>query len=203
MHKEKSDFDEIKGPTLVLAGINFVVYLFTSIIGGSFLSIGNLPLYFLGFSINTFLFNGFFWTPVTSIFTHSGIAHIGGNLLGLFIYGFKLEEEGYNSKQIYFAYFVTGILAGVISAFFPFYSFNTFFVGASGSVFGILGVNYGILKRINHPDAKKVMYFAIILFFMSFGPQTNIFAHLLGLIFGAIIGKSEFFANMNTDKSLV
>lgn len=195
------NYEEIKGPTLVLVGINVIMFIITSIMGGTIADIGEEPLFLFGFSIYSFL-GGKFWTPLTSIFTHAGLAHIGSNMIGLFIYGFKLEEEGYNDKQIYFAYLFTGIFSGILSALISPYSYFTYSVGASGAVFGILGVNYGILKRINHPEGKRVLLFAIIIFILSIRENVNLFAHLYGLILGIFLGKSEFFSKLKTFDSL-
>ncbi|MHA2501457.1 MAG: rhomboid family intramembrane serine protease [Candidatus Kariarchaeaceae archaeon] len=77
--------------------------------------IGDPALVLFGFSYYS-LSLGLLWTPITSMFTHSGIAHLGGNMIFLFIYGFKLEERGYSGQGIYIAYIVTGLLASLLSA---------------------------------------------------------------------------------------
>jgi len=188
---EEKDID-IAGSTLNLAGLNFFIYILTSIWGGSILTRGE-PLIYLGLSGIGLSF-GFFWTPFTSIFVHGHLAHLGGNLIYLFIFGYRLEENGFKGKPIYFAYIVTGVLAGVLSL--PIFPSNSISVGASGAVFGLLGVNYGFLRYHKDPNKNKVLFVSLFLFIFASGPNTNVFAHLFGLIAGMILGNSEYFNEM-------
>ena len=111
------------------------------------------------------------------------------------IFGSKLEERGFSDKGIYFAYVITGVLAGLLSMFL--FSSNTISVGASGAVFGILGVNVGVERKLNDPNYKRILAVSIIFLIFSGGsPGTNVFAHLYGLIFGIILGNSEYFHTM-------
>ena len=148
-----------------------------------------------GLSLDS-LARGWYWTPFTSIITHGSIAHIGFNLIYLFVFGFKLEERGYNKTGIYLIYITTGVAAGMLSLFF-FFNYTDVTLGASGAVFGLLGANVAIEKKNNEPSYKKVLYLSILLFIFSVGPNTNVFAHLLGLIFGYILGMSDFIENYN------
>ncbi|MCY3411679.1 MAG: rhomboid family intramembrane serine protease [Candidatus Heimdallarchaeota archaeon] len=191
--EKASDFEELKGPTMNLFVINTLFFIITSIMGRQLLSIGTLPLILFSLYFPT-LMSGFIWTPFTSIITHSGIAHLGSNMIFLFFYGYKLEEEGYSAKQIYFAYILTGVMSGLLSMFILIENPS---VGASGAVFGLLGTYYGTLRRSNDPNKRKVLYTSIILFILASSPNTNIFAHLLGLILGTILGSSDYFQNMN------
>lgn len=190
----RTDTDEeesLEGATLYLALINFIVFVFTSLWGGSIISIGIKPLFYLGLSIPGLEY-GNFWTPVTSIFVHSSIAHIGFNLIYLLIFGFRLEERGYNDQGIWTAYLITGIFAGLLSL--PLLGENSISVGASGAVFGLLGVNVGVEHKNNDPNYKKVLFAAIIFFVLSgTAERTNIFAHLFGLLLGYLLGKSNYF----------
>jgi rhomboid protease GluP len=191
LQKPKED-ESLEGPTLYLAGINFAVFIVTSIWGRSLIQIGAAPLFFLGISQYTF-FGGFIWTPLTSIFVHSGIAHIGGNLIFLFIYGFRIEEEGYHDNAVWSTYLLTGMLSSLLSMFIL--SPTSFSVGASGAVFGLLGANLGMERREGHPNYRQMIFATIILFiFSNTSPQTNIFAHLFGLFIGIFYGNSDYFA---------
>lgn len=182
--------DSPYGPTTNLVGINIVFYALSTIIGGQFLVTGDNAIILLGLSSAT-LNSGFLWTPVTSIFTHSNIAHIGGNMLFLLLYGLRLEEKGTNARGIYTIYLATGIGAGMLSL--PLFSFFTLGVGASGAVFGMLGYLIGLERRRKEPTYRRVLYASIILFIFS-GVQenTNIFAHLFGLIIGFLLGNSKY-----------
>ncbi len=189
--------DVYKTATFEIATIIFIMYIITSIVGGSIIITGQRAALLFGVSIDSIL-NGAFWTPFTSIITHGSISHLGFNLIYLFIFGFKLEERGYNKKGIYFIYIVTGVGAGILSLFL-FFTPTSLTLGASGAVFGLLGANVGISRKNNESTYKKVLFFSLFLFIFSSGPNTNVFAHLLGLIIGYFIGMSDYIENYNDE----
>jgi len=196
-NQSQKDDESIEGPTTNLALVNGIFYVITALLSRNLLFTQPLPLVLFGFSWHNFT-SGLIWTPITSIFTHSGIFHIGGNMIFLFVYGFKLEEMGYNDRGVYEAYFVTGLLATFLSA--PFFYPNVIFVGASGAIFGLLGVFVGTERREGTSNYKSALFAAIILFVMtSSSPNTNILAHLAGLIVGIILGNSNYFAQYQTE----
>jgi membrane associated rhomboid family serine protease len=80
-------------------------------------------------------------TLITSMFMHGGWAHLGGNMLFLWIFGDNLEDEmGHGSYLIF--YLLCGILAALAHVF-----STAFFgqdelmpsLGASGAISGVLG----------------------------------------------------------------
>lgn len=197
MNKTEIIDDPYKTATFYLASINVLMYILTSSMSGS-LTTGNTAGTLFGLSINTLL-AGWIWTPLTSIFAHGNLPHLGFNLIYMFIFGFKLEERGYSKDGIYFIYIFTGVLAGILSLIF-FYNPSSFTLGASGAVFGLLGANVGIEKKNNDPNYKRVLYLSIILFiFSGTAPNTNIIAHLIGLLAGYYLGKSEFLDRYNIE----
>ncbi len=187
----EEDFEDLKGPTMLLAAINVGFYVITSIIGGSIMSTGDLAIVMFGFSLNH-LASGFLWVIITNIFTHSSIAHLGGNMIFLIVYGFRLEEDGIPDQTIILTYLITGVAASLFSALIFFEPFAVM-VGASGSVFGLLGSVFGYQHKTKNPNAKKVLFVSIILFIFASGANTNVFAHFLGLVFGILIGRSRYF----------
>ena len=79
-----------------------------------------------------------FWsTLVTSMFLHGGWAHLGGNMLYLWIFGDNLERVMGHVRYALF-YLVTGVAAGLAHI-----AFNSSSVvpsvGASGAISGVLG----------------------------------------------------------------
>lgn len=186
--------EEWQRPTMYLVFVNMGMYVVTTILGRSFIITGELPIVLFGFSIYGFL-HGLIWTPVTSIFTHGSIAHIGGNMIFLLIFGLRLEDRNYSDKGIYYAYLIIGVASGILSSvFFSIYSVS---VGASGAVFGLIGVNAGIERREGDPNYKRVLMVSGILFIMSSAPNTNVFDHLIGLIIGYYMGKSEWYGQFD------
>ena len=99
-------------------------------------------------------------TLITSMFMHGGLAHLGGNLLYLFIFGDNLESD-----MGHFNYFLFYLLCGVIASLCHVY--GTAYIGqnelipslgASGAISGVLG---GYI--LQHPTRKVHVW---ILFFI-------------------------------------
>ncbi len=187
--------EEWQTPTIYLALINIFFYIVTSIIGRNPITTGNNAIILFGLSIDGFS-RGLIWTPITSVFVHGHIAHLGMNLIFLLIFGLRLEEKEFTDKSIYFAFIVTGVLSGLISMLIL-YSSTSVSIGSSGAVFGLLGVNIGNEKKRNDPNFKRILGFSLIIFmFSSISPGTNILAHLLGLIFGFLLGNSDYYYSL-------
>jgi membrane associated rhomboid family serine protease len=79
-----------------------------------------------------------FWSTLfTSMFLHGGWAHLGGNMLYLWIFGDNLEHAMGRARFLAF-YLVCGVAAGL--AHIAFNSGSTVpTVGASGAISGVLG----------------------------------------------------------------
>ena len=114
---------------LWLSFVIFVIFLLQVLIEG-------FTDYFI-LDAKTALFNSY--TLVTAIFLHSGIPHLFYNLFGLALFGSILEHI-IGSKKFLILFFVSGLAASLVSI--PFYARV---LGASGAIFGILGM-LGILR---------------------------------------------------------
>lgn len=80
-------------------------------------------------------------TLITSMFMHGGFAHIGGNMLYLFIFGDNLENAMGHRNYLIF-YILCGILAGLCHVFSTvFFNQDPLIpsLGASGAISGVLG----------------------------------------------------------------
>jgi len=91
-------------------------------------------------------FEAAFLPLVTSMFLHSGFAHILGNMLFLWIFGDNVEAE-FGHLQYLLFYFVCGIGAGLTHIAFNFHS-HLPAVGASGAISGVMGA-YIVLEPRN------------------------------------------------------
>ena len=79
-----------------------------------------------------------FWsTLLTSMFLHGGWAHLGGNMLYLWIFGDNIEKRIGNGRFLVF-YLVCGVAAGLTHIAFNSGS-SAPTVGASGAISGVLG----------------------------------------------------------------
>jgi membrane associated rhomboid family serine protease len=74
------------------------------------------------------------WTIITYMFLHAGPLHLFFNMLALYFFGPRLEVR-LGSRQFLTLYFVSGIVAALVSLIFTPYAR---IVGASGAVFGVL-----------------------------------------------------------------
>jgi membrane associated rhomboid family serine protease len=74
---------------------------------------------------------------LTSMFLHSGLAHIAGNMLFLWIFGDNIEDYFGHLPYLFF-YLVCGIGAGVLHILFNLHS-TLPALGASGAISGVMG----------------------------------------------------------------
>lgn len=73
------------------------------------------------------------WRFFTSMFLHGDIMHLLYNMLALFMFGLALERF-IGSKRFLIVYFVSGLIANLVSI-----NFYQSSLGASGAIFGIIG----------------------------------------------------------------
>lgn len=80
-------------------------------------------------------------TLLTAMFMHGGWAHLGGNMLFLWVFGDNIEDSMGHRKYFFF-YLVCGVLAGLAHVFSSAYLGQSVYIpslGASGAVSGVLG----------------------------------------------------------------
>lgn len=143
----------------------------------------------------------YLWTFVTSIFMHGSFFHLFVNMMSLYFVG-RLLERILGTKRYFSFYIIAGIFSGLLfvaSAYIFPADMMSYAVGASGALFGLIG-----LLIILTPDLPVYMMFIPIpikmkyaapgmlalLWLISAGfsvPIGNI-AHLGGLLFGLIYG---------------
>ena len=145
----------------------------------------------------------YLWTFLTSMFMHGGFFHIFGNMLSLFFAG-SLVEKILGSKRYFYFYIASGLFAGVffvLISLIPIFGLNpnSLAVGASGAIFGIIGLMMLITPNLPVyimfiPIPVKMKYAApgmlIVLWLISQWGDIPIgnTAHLGGLLFGLIFG---------------
>ncbi|PIS28787.1 MAG: rhomboid family intramembrane serine protease [Candidatus Marinimicrobia bacterium CG08_land_8_20_14_0_20_45_22] len=97
----------------------------------------------------------------TSLFLHGGFAHLGGNMLYLWIFGDNIEST-LGHFRFFIFYFACGIIASLTQVMFNPAS-EAPIIGASGAISGILGA-----YLIRYPRAKIQILFWVIIFFQRF-----------------------------------
>lgn len=130
------------------------------------------------------------WVLLTAIFLHSNLVHLLYNLFGLALFGIILEDI-IGTRKFLKLFFIAGLAASLISL--PFY---TRVLGASGAVFGIIGMLAILRPRMviwlygmPMPMFIALMVWAAIDIFGIFFPSgTANIAHLAGLAAGIIFG---------------
>jgi len=151
----------------------------------------------------------------TSMFMHAGLAHIGGNMLYLWIFGDNVEDAMGSLRYLFF-YLLGGVLASTAHILTnPNSSIPT--VGASGAIAAVLGaylvlypqsrvltvIFLGYFLRLTMVPAVIVLglWFVLQLFqgFMTLGgPDMGgvaFFAHIGGFVAGLLLVR--LFANRN------
>ena len=135
-------------------------------------------------------------TVLSAMFMHGGLAHIGGNLLYLWIFGDNVEHR-FGALRFFFFYLVSGIAATAAQiAVDPDSIIPT--LGASGAISGVLGaymvlfptnrVNCIIFFRLVSLPAVLVLGLWIGLQFLNGGGQIMASEQTGGVAYAAHIG---------------
>ena len=67
-----------------------------------------------------FLIGGFYWQPLTSMFSHGGIAHLAMNMFVLWQFG-NYVERSRGAKAFVLLYLITGVLTSLFSFLYIFF----------------------------------------------------------------------------------
>jgi rhomboid protease GluP len=133
------------------------------------------------------------WRLFTSMFLHANLLHLGFNAYALFVFG--LEMEGlYGPARYTLIYILSGLFGSLAS--FAWRGPAVLSVGASGAIFGIIGMNlaFFLLHRQAFGDFGRMRLqntILIIVVNLAFGftiPGIDNMAHLGGLIAGFSLG---------------
>jgi membrane associated rhomboid family serine protease len=90
-------------------------------------------------------FDASFLPLITSMFLHSGLAHIGGNMLFLWIFGDNVEDYFGHFTYLLF-YLACGVGSGVCHIIFNLHS-SLPALGASGAISGVMGAYIVLFPR--------------------------------------------------------
>ena len=133
-----------------------------------------------------FLIYDFWWQPLSSMFAHGGIAHLGMNMFVLWQFG-NLIERGRGKKEIVFLYLISGILTSLLSFAYIFYLDNSVnLVGASGAICALLGYVAYYDKAQRSGIITWVLLISVAP--LIIGLPIAWYAHFIGLAVGFISG---------------
>jgi rhomboid protease GluP len=134
---------------------------------------------------NLLVLNGHVYQLLTSIFVHVDILHCLSNCLFLLIFGLRAEER-LLSWHYYVIFLTSGLMGGLLTlaVFDPF----TISAGASGGVFGLLGVD--IVLAFEEDKRRSFWSYSgigVIFLIITGGMNVNFLAHAIGLISGILL----------------
>ncbi len=194
--RQKGFFNSISLNTLLIL-INVVAFIvFTALISAGILSLDAI-------AIKPFnIFEGkYLWTFLTSMFMHAGFVHLLVNMLSMFFVG-SLVEKIIGRKRYFWFYILSGLFAALFFVFFALIfpsDMNAYAVGASGALFGLIGLLVLLTPNLPVyvmfiPIPIKMKYAApgmlIVLWLISLAGNIGIgnTAHLGGLVAGLLYG---------------
>ncbi|WP_349316469.1 rhomboid family intramembrane serine protease [Chitinophaga sp. MM2321] len=188
--------------TLLLIGMNVIVFLLTTLTGMDIWWGNGEQLLHWGANYWPLTMHSQYWRLLTSMFLHAGLWHLFTNMLGLFIVGMFLEPV-LRRYRFVITYLLTGILADYASIW---YHKSAVGVGASGAIFGLYGVFLALLTTsLFRPSARKTLLVSISLFvalnFVAalFAVGIDNAAHLTGFLSGIVAGYILFFTLTKAD----
>jgi len=172
-------------PTIILIALNVAFYIYTSVVGGDFLSTNSdVILQYGQFNLRV-IYDGWYYQLFTSIFVHADITHIVGNMLFLLIFGLR-GEEMFSLPEYLAIYFLGGLTGNLLSL--VLLPLATISVGASGAIFAMFGASIIYARRSFSQSLIGALIYAFFLLFLSSGEGVNNFAHIGGLVTGLLIG---------------
>jgi membrane associated rhomboid family serine protease len=179
--KEFLQFYPVAG---VIVIINLALWLIIDLLQ---LPIGTL-IYQLGAGSNFLIAQGEYWRLVTPIFLHAGLMHVLFNSFALVLFGPALEQMLGRFKFI-FVYLFTGIAGNAATFVLGPSEFWYVHVGASGSVFGLMGIYIFMVAfrkhLIDYGSSQMITIIFVIGIIMTFlRPNINIYAHIFGAVAG-------------------
>lgn len=181
--------------TWILIGANVGVFVLDAVLGGAAgvgLMQGGGPLLEAGFVSADAVAAGEWWRILTSAFLHLGLLHILFNMWALYLFG-PLLEQLYGRIEylaIYLLCAAGGSVLTILAA--P----EQQAVGASGAIFGLLGLAFAVSRRrhLALPRQTRMILgqvgslLFINLAFTFFIPGISITGHLGGLAVGLVLG---------------
>ena len=176
------------GITYGIIGINIFIYLLTAIASGNFFDIDINVLISFGAKENNLILRGEYYRFISCMFLHGGLIHVVLNMYALYNIG-PLVEEVYGKIKYLIVYFVAGITSSIFSFLFS----DSVSIGASGAIFGLLGITLVFAvsekEKIGKEFYKNILMVIVTNLILGFSiPNIDNFGHLGGLIGGAIVG---------------
>ena len=170
---------------IALAAIQAAVFVLCMLVGGRPYPAGRC-------GTNLVLVQKEYWRLLTAVFLHTGLYHLGSNLFVQVLMGNAVERNLGHIKYL-ILYIVSGVGGNVISVLYDrAQGVNTYSVGASGAVFGVMGALIIKGRKKLRTGSSMLVRAGFAVFYAVYAglstPYTNNAAHIGGLAFGAALG---------------
>lgn len=175
--------------SLIIIGINILMYIISGLISGNFIDIDAHTLYILGGKYGPAIdILNQWWRLITCMFLHGGILHLFCNMYSLYIIGPQVEAF-FGKVKFIIIYLGSGIGASYLS-----YKLDpdTLSIGASGAIFGLFGALLVYLLKERERFTKESINNIVIIITLNLVigfSSSNIdnYGHIGGLILGIIL----------------
>lgn len=175
---------------IVLLCVHLSAALTDTALGAAGQGVG--PSLLHGAKINGLVWGGQWWRLISATFLHGGVLHLAFNAYALFVLG-PVVERLYGSRRFFWMYMVCGVVSSLASLLFT----AGASVGASGAIFGMLGVLlvFGLKNRAELPPRVSrafgvgLLPWVVINVVIGFIPglQIDNAAHIGGLLTGVLV----------------
>ena len=191
LNKLLGDFGGITKPIIVTSVVLYIISLLIDP-SGIFKSFDLFRLFSptgeslirLGMTGKVPVMYGRWWTLITAIYLHGGILHVVFNMLWLRNLGTPVDQL-FGTSRSFIIFTISGVTGYLLSNMFGI----DFTIGASGSIFGLLGalVYYGRKRggTLGNAIFRQVGTWAVVMFLFGFMmPGINNYAHAGGFLGG-------------------
>lgn len=170
--------------TALLIFVNVAMYFMTSFLGGDPVSTNTDVLVLLGQYNYALIGYGWYWQLLTAMFVHVNIAHIGFNMVFLYIFG-KQAEHYFGARLTILVYLASGFAGNLLSLV---AGPGLLSAGASGAIFGLFGSVAMYSGKLGSGSVRGALAEAAVMFVLNITIVTNVLAHGGGLIVGLLAG---------------
>jgi membrane associated rhomboid family serine protease len=127
------------------------------------------------------------WRYLSAVFVHLGVDHLLFNITALWSLGRNIEGR-FGSARLMLAFVLTGIV-GFIASRLYYGPISPPTAGASGALYGLIGIELGVLLSRRDPRARE-LFFEWLAFAIGFALlfSVNNAAHAGGCVCGAALG---------------
>ena len=186
MEKWKGNKNKV---TIILVALNVGVFFILSALGNT--EDGVFMLNHGAIYAPYVLMKGEYYRLFTALFLHFGFAHLMNNMVMLGAFGLHLEPE-MGSIRFLAAYLLSGIGGNILSLVIQAQeSTSAVSAGASGAIFGLMGVLVGMLLknrgRVGRISGQRIVLMVVLSLYFGFADSSvDNAAHIGGLITGLL-----------------